>query len=122
MNLWQHLEESHIEEYRQVKEAKQTSESESSSSINSTQEASHNQPTINEVLSQKQPYPQNSARLKTLNDSVCYFISKDMHPYQTVNDPGFQVIFGAFDLQYIPMDRKTPVTNYILKFYDREKE
>ena len=102
-NLWQHLEESHIEEYRQAKEeAKQVNESESrtgsSSNAGNAQEASQTgQPTISEVLSRKQPYPRNSARLKMLNNSVCYFISKDMQPYQTVNDPGFRAMLSAFD-------------------------
>ena len=86
-NLWQHLEESHIREYRQAKEeAKEASESksqcESSSDAESTQEASQSQPLLNEVLSRKQPYPRNSARLKMLNDSVCYFISKDMQDFE----------------------------------------
>ena len=80
-------------------EAKQTSEfAESSSDKSTTQQEPHiNQPTINKVLSRKQPYPQNSARLKILNDSVCYFISKDMQPYKTVNDPGFWAMLNAFD-------------------------
>ena len=125
-NLWQHLEESHIEEYRQAKEVKQASESqsrsESSSDVGSTQEASQSQSTLNEVLSRKQPYPRNSARLKTLNDSVCYCISKDMQPYQTVNDSGFRAMLSAFDPRYVPMDRKTLATNYFPKLYDRERE
>ena len=126
-NLWQHLEESHIEEYRQGKEeAKQASESESqsgtSSGTGSVQEGSQSQPTINEVLSRKQPYPRNSAKLKMLNDSVCYFIYKDMMPYQTVNDPGFRAMLSAFDPRYMPMDRKTLATNYIPKLYDKERE
>ena len=123
-NLWQHLEESHIEEYRQAKEeAKQVNELESrtgsSSNAGNAQEASQTgQPTINEVLSRKQPYPRNSARLKMLNNSVCCFISKDMQPYQTVNDPGFCAMLSAFDPRYVPMDRKTLATNYIPKLYD----
>ena len=126
-NLWQHLEESHIEEYRQGKEeAKQASESESrsgtSSDAGSAQEGSQSQPMINEVLSRKQSYLQNSAKLKMLNDSVCYFISKDMMPYLTVNDPGFRAMLNAFNPQYMPMDPKTLATNYIPKLYDKERE
>ena len=45
-----------------------------------------------------------------------------MHPYQTVNDAGFQSMLAAFDPQYIPMDRKTLATNYIPKLYDRERD
>ena len=57
-----------------------------------------------------------------LNNSVCYFILKDMQPYQTVNDPGFRAMLSAFDPRYVPMDRKTLATNYIPKLYDRERE
>ena len=101
-NLWQHLEESHIKEYRQGKEeAKQASEFESrsgsSSDAGSTQEGSQSQPTINKVLLQKQQYPRNSAKLKMLNDSVCYFTSKDMMLYQMVNDPGVHAMLNAFN-------------------------
>ena len=58
---------------------------------------SHNQPMICLVFAQKQPYLQNSARFKVLNDAVCYFVLRDMHPYQTVNDAGFQAMLAAFD-------------------------
>ena len=92
-NLWQHLEEGHINEFRQAKEeAKKDNESNLSSDKSNAHplhNESGNQPTLSEVMSRKQPYPRNSARFKVLNDAVCYFISKDMQPYQTVNDPGF---------------------------------
>ena len=124
-NLWQHLEECHVETYREAKEeAKQASEKESSSSTTATSVsmASSDQPTIDLVIARKQPYPRNSARLKVLNDAVCYFISRDMHPYQTVNDTGFRAMLAAFDPRYVPMDRKTLATNYIPKLYDKERE
>ena len=82
--------------FQAKEEVKQASESKSrsgtSSDVGSTQEASESQPTLDEVLSQEQLYPRNSARLKMLNDSVCYFISKDMQPYQTVNGSGFRAM------------------------------
>ena len=45
-----------------------------------------------------------------------------MMPYQTVNDPGFHAMLSAFNPQYVPMDRKTLVTNYIPKLYDKERK
>ena len=100
-NLWQHLEEGHINEFRQAKEeAKKDNESNLSSyksNAHPLHNESGNQPTLSEVMSRKQPYPRNSARFKVLNDAVCYFISKDMQPYQTVNDPGFRTMLAAFD-------------------------
>jgi len=123
-NLWQHLEECHVETFREAKEeAKQASEESSSSSATAPgTTTSSDQPKIDLVLAQKHPYPRNSARLKVLNNSVCYFIAKDMHPYQTVNDAGFRAMLAAFDPRYTPMDRKTLATNYIPKLYDKEKE
>ena len=60
--------------------------------------------------------------MENTDDSVCYFIAKDMQPYQTVNDPGFQHLLHSFDQRYHPPDRKTLSNNYIPKLYDREKE
>ena len=125
-DLWQHLEEGHINEFRQAKEeAKKDNESNLSSDKSNAHplhNESGNQPTLSEVMSRKQPYPRNSARFKVLNDAVCYFISKDMQPYQTVNDPGFRTMLAAFDPRYVPIDRKSLATNYIPKLYDRERE
>ena len=69
--------------------------------MGSTQEVSQIQPMINEALSRKQLHHQNSAKLKMLNDSVCYFISKDMLPYQTVNDKRFCAMLSVLDAQYV---------------------
>ena len=77
---------------------------------------------IKEVSSWKQPYHQKSAKIKMLNDSVCYFISKDMLSYQTVNDPEHLAMLSVFKSQYMPMDRITLTSNYILKLYDKERE
>ena len=56
-----------------------------------------------------------------MNEAVCSFISRDMHPYQMVNDAGFRSMLVAFDPRYIPMDHKTLATDYIPKQYDRER-
>ena len=71
-----------METFREAKEeAKQASEeSVSSSSTASGTTTGSDQPKIDLVFAQKQPCPRNSARFKVLNNSVCYFISKDMHP------------------------------------------
>ena len=54
-------------------------------------------------------------KLKVVNDTVCYFISKAMQPYQTVNDMEFQAMLASFDPRYVPMDQKSLAKNYILK-------
>jgi len=72
--MWQHLEESHIEEYRQAKEeSKDASPSESSKR---KEEPDSAQPTLPQVFQAKNPYPQNSTRWKTLTDAVCLFITR----------------------------------------------
>ena len=118
---WQHLEESDIEEYRQAKEeSKDASPSESSKR---KEEPDSAQPTLPQVFQEKNPYPRNSTRWKTLTDAVCLFIARDMYPYQTVNDVGFQHMLHTFDQTYRPPDRKTlSTTKLIPKLYDAERE
>jgi len=38
-----------------------------------------------------------SSRWKTLTNSVCYFLAKDLHPLSTVNDPGFLHMLKIFE-------------------------
>lgn len=125
-NMWQHLEESHVEEFRKAKEeAKESARSSAAESPSNREKSDADvsmEPTLPQVLQAKNPYPRTSTWWKMLTDSVCYFIAKDMQPYQSVNDPGFQHLLHTFDQRYHPPDRKTLSTNYIPKLYDREKE
>ena len=121
-NMWQHLEESHVEEFRKVKkDAPQSSAAESPCNRENSDSDIRMQPTLPQVFQVKNPYQRTSTRWKTLTDSVCYFIAKDMQLYQTVNNPGFQHLLHSFDQRYHPPDRKTLSTNYIPRLYDREK-
>ena len=107
--MWQHLEENHIEEYRQAKEeSKDASPSESSKH---KEEPDSAQPTLPQVFQVKNLYPRNSAQWKTLTDAVCLFIARDMHPYQTINDAGFQHMLHTFDQRYRPPDRRLCLLN-----------
>ena len=45
-----------------------------------------------------------------------------MLSYQTVNDPEHLAMLSVFKSQYMPMDRITVTSNYILKLYDKERE
>ena len=58
----------------------------------------------------------------TPDDSVCYFISKNMLPYHTVNDPGFCAMLSAFDPRYVPMDQKILAILITLQSSMTEKE
>ena len=112
--MWNHLKENHIEEYRICKD--------SSTSTQSSSTKDKQQMTISECIKASQPLPRSSPRWKTLTDSVCYFIAKDLQPYDTVNDPGFLHMINTFEPRYKPPDRKSLATNYLPKMYDNEKE
>ena len=117
-NIWQHLEESHIDKAKE--ECKDTSASQSSKRKEELESSMHS--TLTEMFQAKNPYPRNSTRWKTLTEAVCLFIAKDMHPYQTVNDSGFQHMLHTFDQRYHPPDRKTVSTKLIPKLYDDERK
>ncbi len=114
-NMWNHLKESHIEEYRTCKE-------DSSASPQSSSMKDKQQILIGDSIKASQLLPRSSPRWKRLTQSVCYFIAKDLHPYDTVNDPGFRNMIKTFEPRYNPPDRKSLATNYFPKMYDDEKE
>ena len=55
-----------------------------------------------------------------LTNSICYFIAKDMQPYDTINDVGFCHMIATFQPRYTPPDRKTLATQYIFRMFDSE--
>jgi len=118
--MWQHLEESHIDEYCKAKEESKDSESSKSKEVEEPE--SGGQLTLEEVFQAKNPYPRNSESWKTLTKAICFFIAKDNHPYQTVSDLGFQRLLHSFDYSYHHPDRKTLSTKLIPKLYDSERE
>ena len=109
-NMWQHLEDNHANEFREAK----TSGSDGKKKENQ-------QMKIAEAFQSSQQLSHSSVRWKTLTDSVCYFIAKDLQPYDTVNDAGFRHMIKTFEPRYTPPDRKTIATNYMPKMYDKEK-
>ena len=52
--------------------------------------------------------------------SICYFLAKDMMPYDTVNAAGFQHMLLEIEPRYVPPDRKSVATNYMPKLYKWE--
>ena len=77
---------------------------------------------ITEAFTRTKPLPHSSARWKAITNSVCYFIAKGMHPFQTVNEPGFHQLLQSLEPRYEPPDRKTLTNNYMRKMYERERE
>ena len=53
---------------------------------------------------------------------MCYFIAKDMQPYDTVNDAGFLKMLHTFEPRYSPPNRKTIACNYMPKLYEAERK
>ena len=69
-----------------------------------------------------QPLPHSSQRWKSITNSVCYFVAKGMHPFQTVNEPGFRQLLQSLEPRYEPPDRKSLANNYMRKMFERERE
>ena len=68
------------------------------------------------------PFQKSNPRWRKLTESVCYFLAKDMLPFDTVNDPGFRHMINVFEPRYIPPDRKTISTHYMPELYEKGKE
>ena len=94
--LWQHLQESHPIEYIEAKPTSNHGEYMKAKA----------QPTIAEALHVCQPFSHTSQRWRSLTDSICYFVAKDMQPFQTVNDPGFRQLLKALEPRYECPDHK----------------
>ena len=85
-NMWNHLEDCHIEEYRSLK-----------CETDGSKTKEKRQPTLKQSLAGSQPLPRSSDRWKKLTECVTYFIAKDCHPYDTVNDIGFCKMLNVFE-------------------------
>ena len=79
------------------------------------------QATITGMLNTQMPLQRSGPRWKKITDSVCYFLAKDMQPFDTVNDLGFRHMLSVLEPRYIPPDRKTISTNYMPQLYEKEK-
>ena len=73
------------------------------------------------MLQAQKPIDKHNSRWKKLTDAICYFIAKDMMPFDTVNDPGFKHMVKTFKPLYTPPDRKTIATHYMQDLYLSEK-
>ena len=113
-NMQVHLRDAHRVQY----DAMLLSEKPSTSSTS----RESNQPTVIETLKHREPIPRTSARWNQITEAVCFFIARDMQPFDTVNDPGFRYLLHELEPRYLPPDRKTIATNYIPRLFDREKE
>ena len=56
-----------------------------------------------------------------ITKAVCHFLAKDMKPYSTGNDRGFQHLLQVLEPCYIPPDRKLLASKYMPALYEQEK-
>ena len=75
---------------------------------------------IGDCLEMQSPIARSTPLWNKLTYSICYFIAKDMQPYYTINDVGFQHMIAEFQPRYTPPDRKTLATHYIPQMSDSE--
>ena len=122
-DMWQHLKEAHPCAYANTKSSgegmvKSTDSTLDSTSMNSTDVSSSStskQMQITEAFNRAQPLPHCSQRWKSITNSVCNFMTKGMHPFQTVNEPGFRQLLQLLEPRYEPPDRKSLANNYMQK-------
>ena len=76
---------------------------------------------ITEEFAHSQPFDQSSPRWSEITNAVCSFVAKDMQPYSTVNDRGFQQLLQVLEPRYVLPDRKSLATRYMPALYAQEK-
>ena len=80
------------------------------------------QPTLPAAIQAMLPLPKSSIRYIKITNVVCYFLARDMQPYDTVNDVGFRQMLKVLEPRYFPLDRKTISTRYFPKLFETERE
>ena len=118
-NMRFHLQTHHHREYAAMESQERARLASSGSSTSGG--SSRMQPTLVESFKAQTLLPHTSHRWKGITDSVCYFLAKDMMPYDTVNAAGFRHMLHEIEPRYVPPDRKSVATNYMPKLYEREK-
>ena len=115
-NMTVHLQYHHRSEFEKVK-AKCTPPAQPAA----TAQRPIGQRSITEAFQYQQPLAQTSMRWKSLTNSVCYCIAKDMMPFSTVSNKGFKDMLHTFEPRYILPDRKTITQRYMPEMYQKEK-
>ena len=109
-----HLEYNHRVEFIKIKATQQSAATKSKTK-------DPGQPTIGNSFEKAQPLLQSSTRWKTLTASVCHCIAKDMMPFSTVSNVGFQRMLRTFEPRYVLLDRKTITNHYMPEIHEKVK-
>ena len=116
-NLHFHLRTKHPTEYNDSAASKPSN----NTNNNKVTDDENGQAILVNTIQAAFPLPKSSPRYKTLTNSLCYFLARNMQPYDTVNDAGFRYMLKTLEPRYTPPDRKTIATTYIPKMYETEK-
>jgi len=119
-NMMVHLRNHHKAEFEEVTQKIEAQEKEKATT-SSEAALQPGQRTIEHSFELTSPISRNSAKWKTLTNSICYCITKDMLPINTINDSGFRYMLSKFEPRYTPPDRSTIARNFIPAMYEREK-
>ena len=127
--MWLHLKETHTFVYvianSSGEGAVKSTDSTRDSTLNPTDvspSSTSKQMQITGAFHRVQPLSHSFQRWKSITNSVCYFVAKGMHPFQTVNEPGFRQLLQSLEPRYEPPDRKSLANNYMRKLYEIERE
>ena len=112
MNMMVHLQYNHRTEFLKIKGKASTA-----TRAQSASQQRNKQPSIIESFELLQPIPQSSKRWKALTDSVCQYIAKNMMPFSTVTNVGFQKMLYTFEPRCVLPDRKTITQHYMPEIY-----
>ena len=118
-NMRSHLNAIHPSDFAAMEKEENSRRSRPSSTVRSKRTPVQNQ--LPALFEARQPLSSGHPRWKKLTESVCYFIAKDMLPFDTVNSPGFQRLVNTFEPRYQPPDRKTISKHYMVNLYEQEK-
>ena len=80
------------------------------------------QPTINLMIERVQPYSNESAKKKKIDDALIEMICVDMQPTSIVEDKGFKKFLAVIDSRYQPPSRLTITRANLPKKYDNIRE
>ena len=109
-NLFTHLRDHHARLYADATslfaQERQDSSSQSPTSSRGTQEKEAIQLTLVEAIDRAKQYPHNSPQALELNEAICYFLAKGMHPLSTVEEPGFRNLIYKLNPRYHCPSRK----------------
>ena len=123
-----HLKNKHPSEFKEVNgESTGGSPPDSSSRASTTtikpaDSTQVTQPTLPATIQAMLTLLKSSIRYKKITNAVCYFLARDMQPYDTVNDVGFRQMLKVLEPRYFPPDRKTISTRYFPKLFETERE